>query len=100
MTPEQQMAAVHECLQSAFQADPAAMRALMCNRVPCNQALADHPLIVCRPAGAADYVQVGALGLLNGVLAALGLPPMKIVFSDDPQPCFLGFRPSELPETP
>ncbi len=59
-------------LQSAFAADPAAIHALVCNRVPCNGALEAHPHVIV---DASPVIQstatVGALGLINGMLLAL-----------------------------
>jgi hypothetical protein len=67
-----QIETVLSVLNSAFAADPGAIQALCENRVPCNRLLAEHPSIqVC-----VDRYEalVGALGLLNGVLEALGVP--------------------------
>jgi hypothetical protein len=77
-----------DTLNSAFLADPNAMHALVCNRVPCNQQLADHPTVVVdenRTLGADGCATVGALGLLNGVLVAIGLPLVvaKFVEADE-----------------
>lgn len=79
------------CLNAAFAADPNAIHALICNRVPANQALADDPFIIMEPYPPivalsddpqslqhVEYYQVWALGLLNGVLAANGLPLVAI----------------------
>lgn len=74
-------------LNSAFAADPAAIHALVANRVPCNSALADHPTVVVdsAPIGASNF-NLGMLGLLNGVVEVMtgkrvavqwdGLPPV------------------------
>lgn len=74
-----------EALQLAFIADPNAIHALIVNRVPCNQFLADDPFVVVYqslmlPAG---NWQVGAIGLVNAVLAANGLPLVAYKFSDE-----------------
>lgn len=58
-------------LNEAFRADPAAVHALICNRVPCNETLADHPTIVVssvRTSAGGEHYNVGPLGILNGVL--------------------------------
>lgn len=65
-----------ECLNSAFAADPNAIHALIVNRVPCNQALVDHPQIYVDMLTVVDssMAQATLLGVLNGVLVANGLP--------------------------
>ena len=75
-----------ECLNSAFAADPNAIHALMVNRVPCNQALADHPHVVVDNPPVIDghHFSVGALGLVNGVLTANGLPRIGAKFEPMP----------------
>jgi hypothetical protein len=71
-------------LNDAFERDPAAIHALLCNRVPCNGALGDHPHVVCeRSLSVPGTVTVGAFGLVNGVLLALDLAPVAIKWSDD-----------------
>lgn len=63
-------------LDDAYARDPAAIHALLCNRVPCNTALAEDPHIACETsvATATPHFTVGVLGVINGVLAANGLP--------------------------
>lgn len=65
-----------DALNAAFHADPNAICALMLNRVPCNQELADDPFMVVEEAlvQGSENFQLGALGMLNGVLSANGLP--------------------------
>lgn len=62
-------------LNRAFAEDPNAVHALVCNRVPVNDRLVADPTVVCELAGpvsgAAEFYQVGALGLLNGVIGDL-----------------------------
>lgn len=86
-----------EVLQSAYDADPAAIHALICNRVPCNNALADHPTVVVdanRVAVGESYA-VGLLGVLNGVCTALTDKRVAVHFSEaaDEEGCrrILGF---------
>jgi hypothetical protein len=60
-------------LNRAFQDDPSAIHALLCNRVPCNDQLVDHPTVQVESnelLGKTSYT-VGALGVLNGVIEAL-----------------------------
>lgn len=63
-------------LNEAFQRDPAAIHALVVNRVPCNDALANAPHIpvdrVSVPG--TDIFEVGFLGMLNAVLKLNDLP--------------------------
>lgn len=75
-----------ECLNKAFEADPNAINALMINRVPCNLEFAHHPLIPVDESRVLNpgLFQVGALGLVNGVLAAHGLPLVAAKWDDTP----------------
>jgi hypothetical protein len=67
-----------ETMQSAFEADPAAMRALTVNRVPCNGLLADHPSIPVQdvpvrwnvPSSARH--ELGMIGMIVGIMRDLG----------------------------
>ena len=52
-------------LNEAFELDPAAISALYRYRVPCNEALADHPTI--QVAKTATGYDVALIGLLNGL---------------------------------
>lgn len=84
-------------LNRAFASDPAAVCSLIWNRVPCNRALADDPHVV---AGSyLNYVKgpvVGALGLLNGLLSEMGMPPVAARFDQTMNPdgshTLLGFQ--------
>jgi len=73
-----------ECLNKAFAADSNAMQALMVNRVPCNRALADDPFVQVQQCSVLDNesFQVGAIGLINAVLAATGQQLVAIMFDD------------------
>lgn len=69
------MSSVSEVLTAAFARDPAAIHALIVNRVPCNQSLADDPhVVVDANRVLPGAYTVGAMGLVNAVLPALGLP--------------------------
>jgi hypothetical protein len=73
---------VIDSLNAALKADPAAIQALVANRVPCNRALADHPTVqVGEPAP--DIFMVGALGLINGVVEPLTGDRVAVALSDD-----------------
>lgn len=53
-------------LNSIMDADPLALRALLCTFIPCNQALADHPTAQI----SADWQEgftVGLMGIINGL---------------------------------
>jgi hypothetical protein len=72
---------VLECLNIAFENDPNAVHALIANRVPCNERLADHPTVEVAASNVEGlHFNVGALGLINGVLVALGLPKVAMVW--------------------
>ena len=74
-----------EVLQAAFLSDPNAIHSLIVNRVPCNRLLADDPFVmVDHPPVLPDgNWQVGALGLVNAVLSANGLPCVAYKMSDE-----------------
>lgn len=90
-------------LASAFKSDPDAIRSLICNRIPCNSELANHPFVVVDASVHATYGEVfsvGALGLINGILAANNLSLVAGVFTDEDHPRLLGFceyKPQEEP---
>jgi hypothetical protein len=69
--------AVVATLNEAFRLDPAALHAMICNRVPCNQALAEHPTIVVGDCYYGDervqHFNLGFVGLLNGILGDMGI---------------------------
>lgn len=74
-----------ELLNEAFAKDPNAIHALIANRYPCNRALADDPHIPVDtiPVVNWEYFQVGALGLINGILAANGMKQVAAKYSTD-----------------
>ena len=55
-------------LNELFKADPSAIAVLATNRVPCNQALADHP--TCKCVAQHQGHHVGLLDIINGFLAS------------------------------
>lgn len=63
-------------LNAAFAADPDAIRSLMVNRVPCNKVLAEDPFVQVDEDKQlhGEHFSVGAIGLVNAVLAANELP--------------------------
>lgn len=74
-----------EVLNMAFKSDPNAIHALLVNRVPCNRFLADDKFVQVDevPVLGKEYYQVGALGLINAVLAAHGLPLVAAKWSEE-----------------
>ena len=100
--------AMVDCMQSAFVADPNAMHSLVCNSVPCNQALADHPHVVVNdvPVLTSVLYRVSLMGVISGILDAAGLPKIAHKWSEpiyeDGGREFLGFcryQPTEAVET-
>lgn len=57
--------------------DPSSLGTLFKLRVGCNAALADHPTVVCFSEG--EYVGVGIVGVLNGLLMACGQPKIVLI---------------------
>lgn len=78
-------------LNIAYKADPIAIHSLVCNRVPCNQALVDHPHFPVQKSTVCPGDTIGAMGLLNCALSSIGVPKIALSFSDDKEPKFLGF---------
>lgn len=73
-----------EVLQQAFNSDPNAIHSLICNHVPCNEALANDEFIPVEKVRVleSDHFQIGALGLINGILTANNLPLVALKFSE------------------
>lgn len=73
-----------ECLNKAFRRDPAVIYALICNRIPCSQELAEDPFILVDTIPVLDEKTpvVGLMGVLNGVLTANGMPNVAMIFSE------------------
>lgn len=68
-------------LNAAVKADPTAITALIQNRVPCNRKLADHQTIQVGVKTSGEF-EVGALGLINGVLEAITLDRVAAMITD------------------
>ena len=85
MTEQEQLDAATECLNSAYKADPAAMHSILCNIIPCNQALADHPFVLVQSCRMFNGRTLSVIGLLNGVLNAMGLPLIASHYQPDPE---------------
>lgn len=72
MSSEEIINAALEVLNSAFEADPAAVQSLLEYEVPCNDALADHPTVIMAGVDPdTSQSSVSALGLINGILCEL-----------------------------
>lgn len=88
-----------DCLNAAYNSDPNAIHALMVNRVPCNIDLAiDDPYVQCHRNKALPEMEftVDALGLINAVLSANGLPKVAMTWKEiDNGKMFCGFRECE-----
>jgi hypothetical protein len=70
-------------LNACMALDPKAMHALIESRVPCNDALADHPTVQVLSVDGQPHV--GILGLINGLFGTdqVGRGPIAAVFGDD-----------------
>ena len=81
-------------LTRAFVADPEAVKKLFEFRVPCNQQLADDPMVIVNDEGDGTFT-VGLLGIINGIITDIQLRNkcdvelVASVYSDDNQ--LLGF---------
>lgn len=72
-------------LNRAFASDPDAIHAIICNRVPCNAALADDPSVVVDKSIVSDVGwNVGMIGIINGILIEMDAPLVGVKFSDEP----------------
>lgn len=71
-------------LNEAYDADPAAMHTLICQRVPCNQTLADHPTVqvASEPVAKTEYFSVGMLGVINGICEPITGKRVAVKFSE------------------
>lgn len=82
-----------DVLNSAFNADPAAIHALICNRVPCNEKLAEHPtvLVHVNDLTEPESYAVGLIGIINGICTEITGSKVAVRFSDKEPHKFLGF---------
>lgn len=91
-----------DALNEALAADPDAMRHLLKHRVSCNEKLADHTQMVVEENLVVSGFNFGALGLLNGALAAAGLPKIASKWekcpSGSPTDALIGFQIYEEPK--
>jgi len=70
-------------LNQLFEIDPNALAALIANRVPCNQGMADHPAVQVGKQNGGYHV--GMLGILNGLFGTdeRGYGAIMAVFDSD-----------------
>ena len=80
---EQPFDIVLRVLNEAYRADPDALHALICNRVPCNLELADHPSIQVTQNGVVgkNTYHVGLLGVINGIIEPITKRKVAVKFS-------------------
>ena len=57
---------VVEYLNSVLEADPLALRALLCTFIPCSKKLAKHPTAIVSPEWWEGFT-IGTMGLINGM---------------------------------
>ena len=71
-------------LNEAYQADPAAIHSLICNRVPCNLLLASHPTVQVETNEVAigEGWTVGLLGIINGICEEVTGEKVAVMFSE------------------
>jgi hypothetical protein len=83
---------VVELLNDALKTDPAAVKALVGQRVPCNKELAEHPTIQVLSVDEGQY-KIGLLGFLNGMfgLTDAGRGAIEAI-EDDATHEITGFR--------
>lgn len=98
-TPTPTIETAVRILNEAFAADPVAVHSLCCNRVPCNDALADHPTVQVESAVAAgqpERAHVGLIGMLNGVLEPMTGARVAMLWADPElpggRPQLIGFK--------
>lgn len=71
-------------LNELIQIDANAVAALIANRVPCNEEMANHPTVQCGAQHGGFHV--GMLGVINGLFGIYegsGWGPIMFVFDDD-----------------
>lgn len=72
---------VIDYLNSLVEADKPAVGALFANRVPCNQAMADHPTAIVYSQNGGWHI--GLMGIINGMFGLdKGLGPIAYVFDN------------------
>lgn len=78
--------AVLKTLNDAIAADCMALQVLLNVRVPCTVDLLDHKTIECSGDWPYRHPNVGALGIINGILRSAGIPTICSVLDDNGDP--------------
>lgn len=79
---------VVDLMNSAGAADAQAIRDLIAARVPCNDAMLNHPTIQCGYQNDDQSLpaEVGMLGILNGIVAEMSAGQERLYFITDDDP--------------
>ncbi len=74
---------VVKLLNDLLYIDPNACRTLLQFKVHCNSNMLNHPHIQVSAQHEDSVVQVGIVGILNGVLSKLGIPRIRMIYMED-----------------
>lgn len=78
-------------LNELFKIDPGAIDALLCNRVPVNKEMLDHPTAMCDTKNTnGDFPTIGLLGIVNAI-AALDGELIEACYDDETH-CLIHFQ--------
>ena len=89
------LAAIVVALNDAYRHDPAAIEKLLLHKVPCNDALADHPTVVV--GGEESAWTLGCLGLMNSIIEVATGGRVASCWSESVPPRLTGFVAYERP---
>lgn len=81
MTPEDAAEKAIAYLNRVLDADKATVESIINFRIPCNETLANDPHFIS--GGFVGCPTAGPLGMLNGLLIALGASPVAASITDD-----------------
>jgi hypothetical protein len=81
MTPEAQVDAAIAFLNELLERDSSSISCLCMNRVPCNDQLAEHP--TCEIWHGDETRTVGMVGVINGLLTAMGVDRVMVVINEN-----------------
>ena len=91
-----------EALNTALKADPAAINLLFRTKALCNQALADHPTMICDAAdtllGASPIYFIRAIGVINGIIEPMTGQRIAEIYDDAFPEEIIGFCVYKAPE--